>query len=186
VHNGKIEREATVAVEQSGDIVFHTIQTVLAVRSYRDELIPEEAVRRIVEAGRLTASAQNRQPWHFIVIQEKEVLRQLGAWSSYGPYIAEAGAAIVVAVKPSRMSSVDAARAIQSMVLQAWSEGIGSNWVGTVGLEPAKALLGVPDEIDLFAVIPLGYPAKAVGKGIKDRKPLNEIAHRERWDEAFT
>jgi nitroreductase len=174
-----------MAVADESHQVFQTIRTILAVRSYRDQQIPEDSLHRILEAGRLTASAQNRQPWHFIVIEEKETLRKLGEWSSYGPYIAEAAAAIIVAVKPGRNASTDAARAIQSMVLQAWSEGIGSNWVGPNGLEPAKAFLGIPDEIEIVATVPLGYPAQEIGKGIKNRKPLREIAHRERWDEAW-
>ncbi len=170
----------------SNNAVFHTIETVLAVRAYRDEAVPDDALRRILEAGRLTASAQNRQPWHFLLVQDRAMLKQLGEWSSYGPYIAGASAAILVIVKPGRTSSIDAARAIQSMVLQAWSEGIGSNWVGTVGLEPANAALGIPEEFELFAVVPFGYPEVAVGKGKKNRKPLSEIAHRERWSEPYS
>lgn len=171
---------------KDSNAVFETIRSVLAVRSYRDEPIPEEALLRILESGRLTASAQNRQPWHFVVVQERETLRKLGEWSIYGPYIADAAAAILVAIKPGRNASTDAARAIQSMVLQAWSEGIGSNWVGPAGLEPAKAFLGIPDEIEIIAAVPFGYPAEQIGKGIKNRKPLSEIAHRERWDEPFS
>ncbi|MGH2550844.1 MAG: nitroreductase family protein [Thermomicrobiales bacterium] len=164
--------------------VFETIRTVLAVRSYQAKPIPEETLGRIVEAARLTASSQNKQPWNFVVVQHAETLKQLGEWSSYGKYIGDAAAAILVVVKPGR--GVDAARAIQSIVLQAWSEGVGSNWVGVPGLEPAKALLGIPDDLELFAVIPLGYPAEAIGKGIKNRKPLAEIAHREHWSEPFS
>jgi nitroreductase len=164
--------------------VFETIQSVLAVRTYQVRPIPAETLYRVVEAARLTASSQNKQPWNFVVIQNAETLKQLGEWSMSGKYIAGAAAAIVVVTKPGR--SVDAARAIQSMVLQAWSEGVGSNWVSNGGLEPAKALLGIPDELELIAVIPLGYPAEAIGKGLKNRKPLAEIAHREHWNEPFS
>lgn len=175
-----------MAGPNSREVVFQNIKSVLAVRSYREQPIPADAMERILEAGRLTASAQNRQPWHFLVVQERGTLRTLGEWSSYGPYIADAAAAILVCVKPGRNASTDAARAIQSMVLQAWSEGIGSNWVGPSGLEPAKALLGIPDEIEIVAAVPLGYPAEAIGKGVKNRKPLSEIAHRERWGEQYS
>lgn len=173
------------SIPQPND-VFETIRTVLAVRAYRDQPIPEDTLERILEAARLTASAQNRQPWHFVLVQDREMLKQLGEWSSYGKYVAEAAAAILVLVKPGRNASSDAARAIQSMVLQAWSEGIGSNWVGPSGFEPAKAALGIPDELELIAVVPFGYPANEIGKGIKNRKPLSEIAHRERWEERFS
>ena len=58
--------------------VFETVRTDLAVREYKDQSVPEDLVRRIVEAGRLTASSMNGQPWHFVVVQEREHLDQLG------------------------------------------------------------------------------------------------------------
>src|SRR5215475_6057816 len=59
--------------------VFEAVRTVLAVRKYQDKPIPLDVVRRIVEAGRLTGSSMNGQPWHFIVVQDRDTLRQLGA-----------------------------------------------------------------------------------------------------------
>ena len=61
--------------------VFEAVRTVLAVREFQDKAVPPESVRRIVEAGRLSGSSMNRQPWHFIVVQNRESLRQLGALS---------------------------------------------------------------------------------------------------------
>lgn len=52
--------------------VFETVQTVLAVRSYQDKAVPPDVVRRIVEAGRLTGSSMNGQPWHFVVVENRE------------------------------------------------------------------------------------------------------------------
>jgi nitroreductase len=173
-----------MAQSETSKTVFHTIQTVLAVRSYRDQPIPGDALQRILEAARLTASSQNKQPWHFVVVQSKETLKQLGEWSSFGKYIADSAATILVLTRPGR--GVDAARAIQSMALQAWSDGIGSNWVGPAGLEPAKAALGIPDDLELIAAVAFGYPADDIGKGIKNRKPLAEIAHNERWNEPYS
>src|SRR5215469_9112295 len=111
--------------------VFDAIRTVLAVRQFRDQPIPEPIVKQIVEAGHLTASASNLQPWHFVVIQNKDTLRQLGALAMTGPYIAQAPLAIVVGIgKDSRTGISDASRAIQDMIITAWAQGIGSNWVG--------------------------------------------------------
>ena len=165
--------------------VFDAIRTVLAVRSYADKPVAPEAIRRILEAGRLTGSSMNLQPWHFIVIENRETLRQLGALARSGPYVAGAPLAIVVAIENSRFAQSDASRAIQSMMLTAWSEGIGSNWVGFMGLAEIKALLGVPESLEILAILPFGYPAKAVGLGRKKRKLLAEVAHRERFGQAF-
>ncbi len=127
----------------------------------------------------------NGQPWHFIVVQERETLRQLGALARSGRYTEGAPLAIVVVTEPSRFAVSDASRAIQSMTLAAWSEGVGSSWVGFGGLEAVKPLLGIPDQMDVFAIVPFGYPADAVGRGKKRRKALAEVAHRERFGEPF-
>ncbi len=70
--------------------VVDAVHTMLAVREFQDKPVPPETVRRIVEAGRLSGSSMNRQPWHFIVVQNRESLRQLGALAKTGPYIAQA------------------------------------------------------------------------------------------------
>jgi nitroreductase len=165
--------------------VFEAVRTVLAVRSYQNKPVPPDVVRRIVEAGRLTGSAMNGQPWHFIVVEDRETLRQLGALARSGPYVAQAPLSIVVAIERTRFSVSDASRAIQSMILTAWSEGVGSNWVGFMGLEEVKPLLSIPDKLDVLAIVPFGYPAQAVGKGKKQRKPLSEVAHRGRFGQPF-
>jgi nitroreductase len=165
--------------------VFEAIRTLLAVRTYQDRPVPDDVVRRILEAGRLTGSGMNRQPWHFIAVRDRETLRRLGAIASSGPYVAQAPLAIAVATQKSRFSVSDASRAIQSMLLAAWADGVGSNWVGFGGLEKANPLLGIPADLDVLAILPFGYPARPVGKGRKDRKPLREVAHLERFGRPF-
>src|SRR5258707_13974797 len=103
--------------ERSSMEVFDVVRTVLAVR-------------QIVEAGRVTASSMNGQPWRFIIVQNKETLRRLGALARTGRYIAQAPLAIVVGMEHSVFAVSDASRAIQSMILTAWAQGEGSNWAG--------------------------------------------------------
>ncbi|HEV2439788.1 MAG TPA: nitroreductase family protein [bacterium] len=167
--------------------VFEAVRMILAVRSYKDKPVPADVVKRIVEAGRLTGSSNNGQPWHFIAVESRQMLAQLAGVSASGPYISQAPLAIAVAIeKASRFGVSDGSRAIQSMMLTAWSEGIGSNWVGFVGMSQAKSLLGVPDEYDLLAIVPFGYPASAVGRGKKKRKPFSQVASRERFGKSFS
>ncbi len=165
--------------------VFETVRTVLAVRAFQAKPVPPETVRRIVQAAHLTASSKNGQPWHFIVVQKKETLQKLGALARTGPYSAEAPLAIAVVIEDSVYAVSDASRAIQSMVLTAWSEGIGSNWVGFKGLDEVKSLLGVPAGMDILAILPFGYPAKAVGKGKKQRKPFSQVVNLEKFGNPF-
>jgi hypothetical protein len=119
------------------------------------------------------------------LVEDKETLRKLGALVQTGRYIAQAPLAIVVGMEHSPHAISDASRAIQSMILTAWSQGIGSNWTGFNNLKHVNPALGIPDEIDILAVLPFGYPSGTIGKGLKKRKPLREIAHRERWDQPF-
>ena len=164
---------------------FDTARTILAVRAYQGKPIPEDLIDRIVDAGRLSGSSMNLQPWHFIVVQDHDTLRQLGTLAKTGPYIAQAPLAIVVVIDKSRFAVSDASRAIQTMMLTAWAEGVGSNWVGFGGLEAVNTLLHIPADREVFAIIPFGYPAAAVGRGKKNRKPRAEVVHREQYGQSF-
>jgi nitroreductase len=166
--------------------VFEAVRTVLAVREYQDKAIAPDTMRRILEAAHLTGSSANRQPWHFVAVDDGDTLRQLGSVVQSGPYIAQAPFAVVVCTeRGSRFGVSDASRAAQSMMLTAWSEGIGSNWAGFGGLEGVKPILGIPDSLDVLCIVPFGYPARPVGKGKKERKPLGEVASRNYYGQAF-
>ena len=156
--------------------VFETVSTVLAVRAYQPKPIPKEQVQRILEAGRLTGSGSNQQPWHFIVVDDPVELQKLAELVKSGPYVAQAPVAIVVVIDRVPLAESDGSRAIQSMLLTAWSEGIGTNWVGYTGMKGVNEFLNIPDDKDVLAILPLGYPVKQLGQGKKKRKALSEIA----------
>ncbi len=167
--------------------VFETARTVLAVREYLDRPVPHDVMRRIVESGHLAASAGNRQPWHFIVVEDKARIKELATHVRTGPYIANAAAAVIVAVeKETGKADVDAARAIQQMILVAWAEGVGSNWTGFGGLDGVRQWAGLPDTYDVLAVMPFGYPKRKLGLGKKKRKPFDEIVSAERYGSRLT
>lgn len=166
--------------------VFEAVRTVMAVRGYQDKPVPSDVVDRIIEAARLTASGGNVQPWHFVVVRERAHLSELGALVRTGPYTAQAALAVVVAYrKDSRVGVSDASRAIQSMILTAWADGVGSNWTGFGSLEGIRKAVGLPEEYEVLAVVPFGYPARPV-KGVKKRKPLGEVASAERFGSPFS
>jgi nitroreductase len=165
--------------------VFQAIKTMLAVRDYEDKPVPDEVVKRILEAGRLTGSSRNTQQWDFIVVRDRQKLEKLGELAVTGRYIANAALAIAVVVPDAAVGYVDGSRATQDMMLAAWGEGIGSNWVGNANTQAIKQLLGVPVERMVLNIIPFGYPTREIGQGIKDRKPLSEIAHVEKFGKPF-
>ncbi len=165
--------------------VFDAVRTVLAVRSYKDKPVPPDVMRRIVEAARLSASSMNIQPWHFIVVDDRDMLRKLGEVEKTGPYIAQSAFTVVVAMDQTKFSVSDGSRAVQSMMLTAWDAGIASNWVGFMGPNEVKPLLGIPENVDVLCAVPFGYPAQAVGRGKKKRKPLSEVAFHGKWGQPF-
>src|SRR6185295_14622770 len=155
---------------------------------FQDKPVPDDVIHRIIEAARLTSSSRNGQPWQFVVVQDRDRLKKLGELAITGPYTAEAAFAVVVAYeKESPFGVSDASLAIHSMMLTAWAEGVGSNWVGFSNryAETIAPLLGLPDTYDILAIVPFGYPVLELGKGIKRRKSLAEVAHRETFGQPF-
>jgi nitroreductase len=162
--------------------VFEAVRTVLAVREFQEKRIPDDVLRRIVEAGHLSASASNAQPWHFVLVTQRDVLRELGRLVASGPYIAAAAAAVVVAYETKNPLGIsDVSRAIQSMILVAWGDGVGSNWTGFGRLEGVRKKVDLPDTYEVLAVVPFGYPKRQLGLGKKKRKPLAEVVSAERF-----
>jgi nitroreductase len=161
------------------------IKTLVAVREYQPQSIPDEVVTQILEAARLTGSSRNRQEWDFVVVRNPDTLKRLGELASTGPYIANAPLAVAVVVPEGPTGYIDGARAVQDMMLAAWEAGVGSNWVGNVNNESIKGLLKIPADRMVLTVIPFGYPTKKLGAGIKDRKPLSTIAHAEQFGQPY-
>jgi len=165
--------------------VFDCIRTRPAIRAFRSEAVPPEVIKKILEAGQQAHSQRNRQPWRFVVIQDRETLKQIGILASSGPYIAEAPLAIALVIEGAKNPFIDATRAAECLMLAAWGEGVGSCWVGGLDRPQIKTLLGVPEEAELVTVIPFGYPTDEETAKKKVRKRLSKIAYRERYGQPY-
>jgi len=166
--------------------IFEVVRTVMAIREYDGRPLPDDLARRIVKAGHLTASASNHQPWHFVLVRDPERVRKLGSLIRTGRYTSGAAAAVIVAYEKEfgQYGMSDASRAIQSMILVAWGDGVGSNWTGFGGMEEVRRKFGIPDAYDVLAVLPFGYPKrKVIGK--KKRKPFKDVVSSERFGQAL-
>ncbi len=161
---------------------FECIRKRRDIRSYLKKDVPDDVIRKIIEAGRLAPSAMNLQPWHFIVIKNKETLKELGKFCLSGRFIVDASFAIVVITEPSnKWHEIDGARAVQNMSLAAWNEGVGTCWIGAIDRDKVKERLNIPKNLHVLTVLPFGYPEEFIVKRKKVRKSPNEVFHWEKF-----
>ena len=166
------------------------INTVRVVRKFSDEPIAEEHLTRILNAGRRAGSSKNDQHWAFIVIRDREHLRELAAVGDYASHLAGATVAVAL-VTPNATghynNSVmwDCGRAAQNMILAAWDLRIGSVPATVYDHALAARLLGLPDDRRCDFLLSFGHPADpskltAPNKS-GGRLPLEALVHEERW-----
>jgi len=160
---------------------FTAIRTKRELREYEDRTIPQGVLMRILEAGRLAPSSKNSQPWHFIAIRDKTVLKALSQTTPTGAHLAQAPLAIAVLTENAKLPEVDGARAMQNMILAAWELGVASCWIANFDEAAVKKLLAAPEHLRLITVVPFGYPKEKKVKRRKIRKHLEEIVHFERF-----
>ena len=168
--------------------VHDAIRTKRAVRQFRDEPLPEEVIRAILNAGRRAQSSKNTQPWHFIAITDKAVLQALSECGRYAGHLA--GAALGVAIltpDPAQRFTIlfDAGQAAAYMQLAAWELGVGSCPASIYEPEKAREILGFPAEWHLRIALSFGYPAdpEALHRTPRPggRRPLDEVIHWNHW-----
>lgn len=171
--------------------IAQAIQTKRAVREFADRPIPEQEVLAILQAGRRAQSSKNTQPWWFVAIRERERLRALSELGTYGSHLATAalGVAILTPDPDQRFSIMfDAGQAAAYMQLAAWEMGIGSCLVTLHNPEPARDILGFPDDVYARVAISFGYPAdeRAIQRPPRrgGRKPFHEKVFFERWGQS--
>ena len=164
--------------------VFECIRRRRTVREFKPDPIPEAVLHRILQAGRWSPSSSNSQPWHFLVVQDTATLAKLASIAAQGPFIARAPLAIVILMENATRPQLDAGRALQQMELVAWSEGLGTCFVGVRQEEQQRAvkeLLGIPAELELITITPYGFRLPSMDGGGTPRKPLSQLVHREKF-----
>ena len=159
------------------------------VRQFADRAIPDADLDRVLEAGRIAPSSQNNQPWDFVVVTDRDLLRELsGVWRG-GGHIADAAAAIALVISDEEEPRVrernrfDIGQATMQMMIAAADLGIGAGH-SAVGDQPiARSVLGVPGDKLVAFVMDLGYPAdRPLKPGTRlKRRPFDEVVHRNGW-----
>jgi nitroreductase len=159
-----------------------------AVRQFRAEPLPQDAIVDILNAGRRAQSSKNSQPWQLIAIIEKTALKALSECGAYAGHLA--GAALGVAIltpDPAEKFQImfDAGQCAAYMQLAAWELGVGSCLASIYEPEKARAILGFPPEQHLRIMLSFGYPLDATVMSATPKKggrrSLEQVVHWEKW-----
>jgi len=149
-----------------------------SIRRYTDRPIEKRMLEEIVDCGRLAPSAKNIQPWHFIVVTDKEKLSKIAELVPWGYFIKDSGACVVVCgEKGVKRFREDCCLAAENIMLAAKALGIGSCYVAALEKDVGgvKDLLKIPENIEIVCFISLGYFEE--NPEARDKKDLNEIIH---------
>jgi nitroreductase len=138
-----------------------------SVRRFAQKPVARKDLVEIVNAGRLAASAGNRQPWKFVLVDDKSLVENLFAslgWLGGSPDEGQRPTALVIVLlakgKGGDVAAADGGAAIQNMQLAAWDKGIGSCWIGSVDGATVAKYLKIPDDVKIFSALALGYPSE--------------------------
>ena len=160
---------------------YKAITTKRDTRSYTTEPISEDALRKVLQAGRMAGSSKNRQPFRFVVVQDKEHMAEVAKCGDFSEPLGPATAAVAIVLGPEGMD-FDAGRAAQNIMVAAWDEGLASCPVRIHHEDCGREALGLPEGWRIAMVIALGHPDPTVSMSLgRTRRPFEEYVHRERW-----
>lgn len=160
-----------------------TVVSKRDVRNYDGRPLPDDAVRRILESGRVAGSSRNRQARRFIAIRNRELIEQAAEAVYRAANLLGAALVVAVVVRGKGPLGLDAGRAAQNMMLAAWSEGIGSCPNGIADADAMRAALGIDEDEQVAILISFGYPARARDPQRRSPEEWIERADRLPFDE---
>ncbi|TEB14632.1 FMN reductase (NAD(P)H) [Pelotomaculum sp. FP] len=159
-----------------------------SVRAYKPEPVEKAKLEYVLEAARLAPTAANRQPFQFIIFETAGRKKELERIYTR-PFFTQAPLVICVCAVRSQAwtrrqdnanyGHVDAAIAMDHLILAAAEQGLGTCWIAAFDPVATQEILGLPDGVEPVALTPLGYPADA--PGAKTRKPLSGLVRYGRW-----
>jgi nitroreductase len=167
------------------------IRTRRSIRKFKDQSIPFELIGNILEASRLAPSAGNIQEWKFVLVTEFKAREDIASAACMQMWMSDAPVYIVVCSDPNqaeryygdkgeRMYCIqNSAAAIENMLLAAHAQGLGACWVGACDEDKLRSVIGVPQNIRIMGVVPIGYPAEE--PALPDKYPLTDVVFIEKW-----
>jgi nitroreductase len=168
--------------------VLSAIQGRRSIRQYSSQPIEDEKLNSVLEAARLSPSANNRQAWKFIVVKDPETRIRLAEAAGGQLFIGHAPVILVACgTEPEGIMtcgqnrySLDLSIATAYMMLEAFEQGLGTCWLGRFNEQQVKEILGIPESIRVVVMTPLGYPAET--PAARPRKNQSEIVRYDKYE----
>ena len=168
--------------------VIDAIKTRKSVRKYLDKPVEDEKLNAILEAAGLAPSASNRQEWRFVVVRHPNTRRRLAEAANSQTFVGQAPIVIAACAETDGhvmrcgqlCYPIDVAIALDHISLAATELGLGTCWIGAFNEQKVKEILGIPQEIRIVQLMPLGYPSDP-SLTRKSRLPFDRIVKHERW-----
>lgn len=166
---------------------FEAILTRRSIRKYTGKKVPRELVGDLLKAAFAAPTAKNKQPWHFVVIDDRKILNEVPKFHPYSQMLKEASFAILVCgdEKIQEMNGYlqqDLSAATQNILLAAHAKGLGAVWLGIYPreerVEGMRKLISTPASVLPFALISIGYPDEKVEPS---NRYSEERVHRNKW-----
>ncbi len=170
---------------------YETVENRVSTRKYKSDPVPDEILKRILEAARLAPSGKNGQPWRYIIVRDDQVRKKLVEACKGQRFIYEAPVTVVACGYESKAYKkmggywnslpVDIGISLEHLMLAAEVEGLGTCWIGAFIEEDVRELLDIPEEVKIVALTPLGYPD--CEKSFKSRKSIDEFVMYDKWQD---
>jgi len=171
---------------------YEVIRTRRSVRKFKTDDIPDEVLNRVLDAARIAQSGNNWQPWKYIVIRNRERMKEMLPVCGGRSFIAEAPVLVVACGERLTVNRggymgdlsmlVDVSISFDHLTLAARAEGLGTCWIGSFNNDGVKKYLNIPDDVQVVALTPMGYPADADAFSERtNRKALDEIVSYETY-----
>ena len=168
--------------------VYEAIRRRKSVRAFADREISEKILSRLLEAARLAPSAKNFQDWRFVVVRDPRTRKLLAEAAREQRFVGQAPVVLACCAETDNhvmtcgqpCYPIDLAIAIDHITLAAAAEGLGTCWIGAFFEDRVKEILGIPEEIRVVALLPIGYPENP-GPVEKSRLDREKIVRYEHW-----
>jgi len=161
---------------------FDCIRTKLDIRQFGTKDVPQEIKLKVLEAARMTGTGLNTQHWRFILVENKDNIKKLAEDSTSGSWVANCNFAIIILTNPKYgFHLIDAGRVLQNMQLAAWNYGVGSGIFTGIEQDKLRKDFGIPQQLNVSAIIGFGYPQRRWTGNGKNRLPLHELVYNEKY-----